>query len=79
MEEHIPSSLRPRPGSGAHYFLFYSAGENIVLGPYPAAREADCLVVILLQWLLVDREQITNSSISHPQLGKRLHRLLFSM
>lgn len=32
IEEHIPGILRPGPGSGAHHFLFTSAGENTVIG-----------------------------------------------
>ena len=78
MEEHIPSILRPRPGSGPHNFFFCSAGENIVIGPYPATREAEYLVTMLLQWPSVDRGQITRGPICHPGLGKRL-KLLFSM
>lgn len=49
MEEHIPNILWPRPGSGPHLFLFRSARENIVIGPYPATRDAEYLVTMLLQ------------------------------
>ena len=36
IQEHMPGILRPGPGSGAHHFLFSSAGENAVRGPHPA-------------------------------------------
>ena len=48
--ERISGILRPGLGSGAHHFLFCSAGENIVLGPHPATREVEYLATVLLPW-----------------------------
>lgn len=70
------SVLRPRPGSSMYHFLSSSIWENIVIWPYPAAREARHLVTMLLLRLSVD--QITKGPICHPELGKGLHKLLFS-